>query len=147
MTNSPNEHDAEPNRFLLVGYLEEALPLDAMTHVEERLRNSSQWREALVSLRDELDFGEHSLATIWRRQRLTCPTRELLGAFLLDGLVPDEAEYVRFHLEIVGCRWCEANLEDVRSSSIKGTEQKEPSAGRRRRFFESSVGYLPDRAR
>jgi hypothetical protein len=134
--------DKEPNRFALIGYLEEALGPEEMAQIEECLRVSSEWRAALQALLDEVDSGEHSVATIWRRHHLTCPNRERLGAYLLGGLPPDEADYIQFHLEVIKCRWCQANLSDVRPTMEK-TEPHDPEEShRRRRIFESSVGLL-----
>lgn len=138
---SHKDHQADhPNRYALIGYLEEALPSEEMARIEELLRQSEAWREALLEIREDIDSGEHSVATIWRRQRLTCPSRESLGAWTIQALVPEEADYVEFHLRVIGCRWCQANLADVESS--QAMESDEPKA-RRRRFFESSIGLLP----
>lgn len=136
--------EEEPNRVLLIGYLEEALPAEQMTRIEELLRGSARWREALVEVRDQVDDGDHSVATIWRRHRLSCPTRERLGTYRLGILPPEEGEYVRFHLEEVQCRWCLANLHDLDSIESSGVVET-PQTGRRRRFFQSSVGHLPGR--
>jgi hypothetical protein len=88
----------------------------------------------------ERDRGEHSLGAIWRRSRLTCPSREQLGSYLLQVLDPDLQDYLEFHLRTVGCSYCLANLADLQAL------QKEPPPKvreRRRRFFESSAGLLP----
>ena len=131
----------EPNRFVLIGYLEEALPGDQMAKVEEMLRQSPEWRQALEEMQGDVDHGEHSVAQIWRRHRLTCLTRESLGAYLADALPPDEADYVKFHLQTVKCRWCQANVQDLEESAPERDHAK-PNA-RRRRFFQTSVGHLP----
>ena len=138
--------EGRPNRVVLIGYLEEALPSEAMARVEEHLRHSEEWREARRGGLGEVGSGDHSVATVWRRHRLTCPSRDRLGAYLAGGLIPDESDYLQFHLEVIKCRWCLANLSDIE------TEQRSaPAAGmdassdrhRRRRFFETSVGHLP----
>ena len=131
----------EPNRTQLIGYLQEALAPEDMARIEEHLRSSSEWRRALASMRDQVDLGEHSVATIWRRHRLTCPSREKLGTFLMRGLIPDEEDYIKFHVEVVKCRWCAANLEDIKSQEAARDASAEPS-NRRRRFFQTSVGIL-----
>lgn len=142
----------EPNRIQLIGYLDEALPAEEMTRIEDCLRQSENWRAALQELLEEVGSGDHSLATIWRRHRLTCPSRERLGAYHVGGLVPDETDYIRFHLEVVKCRWCLANLQDIeaqqRLAQPVPVEVAESTMGRRRRrFFETSVGYLPAKDR
>lgn len=140
MSDRDQEQTLPPNRYTLIGYLEEALPPEEMSRIEELLRTSDEWRDALIEVRDDVDLGEHSVATIWRRQRLTCPGRETLGAWSIGALVPDEADYVDFHLKVIGCRWCQANLADVEASQQNAADEPKQ---RRRRFFESSVGLLP----
>lgn len=130
-----------PNRFVLIGYLEEALPGDQMAKVEEQIRNSPEWRQALEEMQGDIDHGEHSVAQIWRRHRLTCLSRESLGAYLSDALPPDEADYIKFHLDTVKCRWCLANIDDLKETAPERGEDK--PAARRRRFFQTSVGHLP----
>lgn len=135
---------SEPNRFELIGYLEEALDVEDMARVEERLRTSSEWTEALRELTGDIDSGEHSVATIWRRHRLTCPSRERLGAYSMGGLPHDEEDYVKFHLEVIKCRWCKANVCDLQTNG-QGDQQQDPEVmKRRRRLFASSVGRLAD---
>jgi hypothetical protein len=107
--------------------------------VEKSLRESEPLRRQLRAIMQERDRGEHSIGAIWRRQRLSCPTREELGSFLLQALDRDLQEYIDFHLKTVGCPFCQANLSDLQSL------QQEPAPKtqeRRRRYFESSAGYL-----
>lgn len=129
----------EPNRSELVGYMEEALAAEDMTRIEEYLRCSAGWRQALAEIRDDLDVGDHSVATIWRRHRLTCPSREQLWAYSQGGLMPDLEDYIKFHLKTIKCRWCEANLADIAATAQLVAPE---SQQRRRRFFETSVGAL-----
>jgi hypothetical protein len=107
------------------------------------LRQSPAWRKALEEVQGDVDHGEHSVAQIWRRHRLTCAPRERLGAYLADALPPDEADYIKFHLETVTCRWCAANLADLEETRAAAA----PTNERRRRFFKTSVGHLPKKPR
>lgn len=149
MAQNESADDLDPNRVQLVGYLEEALPQSEMVRIEELLRSSSQWRDALRELTAEIaDMGDHSVATIWRRHRLTCPSREQLGTVWIGAADPQEEDYVRFHLEVVQCRWCLANLDDLKAQSSAKSKKGGPSSDevrRATRHFESSVGYLPKR--
>jgi hypothetical protein len=123
----------------LSAYLDDALSDGETAQVEQALRQSDPLRRQLRSLMTERDRGEHSIGAIWRRHRLTCPSRELLGNHLLKVLDADQQAYVEFHLHTVGCAFCLANLADLQAL------QKEPpgkAAKRRRRFFESSAGLL-----
>ena len=130
---------SEPNRYVLIGYLEEALPAEEMARVEEQLRQHPEWRQALLELQGDVDQGEHSVAMIWRRNRLTCPSRERLGAYLAGALPPEEADYTEFHLKNVACRCCQANIDDLQASAQPASAPGE----RRRKFLETSLGHLP----
>ena len=85
------------------------------------------------------EAGVHGLGEIWRRNRLSCPSRQQLGSFLLGAIDEEFKSYITFHLEQIGCRLCHANLEDLERQQ---TEQKSLVKTRRRRYFQTSAGYL-----
>jgi anti-sigma factor RsiW len=123
----------------LTAYLDDALSEAESARVEQALRDSEVLRRTLFTAMQERDRGEHSLGAVWRRERLTCPTREQLGSYLLEVLDDGQQRYLAFHLETVGCPYCQANLADLKA------QQQEPapqSRERRRRIFASSAGYL-----
>ena len=39
-----------------------------------------------------------------------------------ESLDDEQADYVRFHLEVVACRLCHANLEDLRQRQAESDE-------------------------
>jgi hypothetical protein len=123
----------------LEAYLDEALAPSDMAMVEAELRQSPRLLKRLAQIHSRRDAGVHSLGEIWRRHRLSCPTREQMGSFLLGVLGDEQADYVRFHLEVVGCRLCHANLEDLRQ---RQAESNESAVVRRKKYFDSSAGYL-----
>jgi hypothetical protein len=123
----------------LEGYVDEALPPEEMARIELALRKDPALLRQMAAVHSRRNAGVHSLGEIWRRGRLSCPSREELGSFLLAALPEDVADYVSFHLETVGCRYCLANLADLESQQA---ENQEVVQGRRRRYFESSVGHL-----
>ncbi len=123
----------------LEAYLDEALPTEQMAEVEESLRADPTLVEQLTAINSRRDAGVHSLGEVWRRERLSCPSREQLGSFLLGVLPEETAAYITFHIEKIGCRYCTANLADLRA------QQAEADAGspaRREKYFQSSAGYL-----
>jgi hypothetical protein len=127
------------SREQLNGYLEDSLSDAETAKVEQALRESEALRKTLRLIMQERDRGEHSVGAIWCRQRLSCLTREQLGSYLLKVLEPAFMEYIDFHLHTVACSFCLANLADLQNL------HKEPAPKakeRRRRFFESSAGYL-----
>jgi hypothetical protein len=130
---------AKFTREQLAGYLDDALGEAETTRIEQALRQSEPLRQDLRALMQERDRGEHSLGAVWRRQRLSCPTRDQLGSYLLKVLESEQQAYIHFHLHTIGCSFCQANLADLEARQKEtGTHVKE----RRRRFFESSAGLL-----
>jgi anti-sigma factor RsiW len=130
---------AEISREQLHAYLDDALSDAETARVEQALRDSEPLRKALRQAMQERDRGEHSLGAVWRRERLTCPSREQLGSYLLGVLDDTVQDYVTFHLNTIGCPFCQANLADLEA------RQQEPAPKakeRRRRYFQSSAGYL-----
>jgi hypothetical protein len=135
-----------PSDAALSAYLEEALPADQLSEIERRLRSDSQLQKRLAVIAGREDAGLHSVGVIWRRNRLSCPSRDELGQFLLGVLDSGAADYVRFHLDQIGCRYCAANFDDLRSSvSVNADPSGTGSDGddaRRRRYFQTSAGHL-----
>lgn len=85
-----------------------------------------------------LDEGgaDVTVARVWREHRLTCLKRSTLGSYLLSVLDEPWRSYTQFHLDVVGCAMCVANLADLEAEEEDGipadTEQ----------MFASSVGFL-----
>ncbi len=129
----------EITREVLRDYLNDALPDAELTAVEKAVREQPAVQKLLQQVREEIDRGEHSVGAVWRRERLSCPTREQLGGFLLQALDPDLFDYVEFHLQTVGCPYCQANLDDLKRMQA---DPPGPRAARRRRIVDSSTGVL-----
>ena len=89
---------------------------------------------------DRTESTLHTLGAIWKRNRLSCAMRRQMGSYLLEALDPELAEYVRFHVEVVACPFCLANLADLRA---RNAEADSPvSRMRQSRFFQSSRHLL-----
>ncbi len=119
-------------------WLDERLPPERMSRLEQQLRTDEALRIRLGNLIRHRDQGGHSVGEIWYRSRLSCSSRSELGGYLLRTLPSEVSDYLDFHLLTIGCRLCQANLLDLQeqSNSIEGSDI------RRRRFFESSTGLL-----
>ncbi|OYP39094.1 hypothetical protein [Rhodopirellula sp. MGV] len=129
----PDFSDAE-----LTAFLDEALCSERSSELESQLRHDEGLRNRLVQVSGRESAGLHTLAAIWQRKRLSCPSREELGQHLLGILSDDQAGYIDFHLQTIGCRYCAANLEDLQSASAEADR----GAVRRRKYFQTSAGYL-----
>jgi len=126
----------------LEAYLDEALPSGQMAEIETSLRDNPALVDRLAAIVGRQDAGVHSIGATWRRHRLSCLSREQLGSYLLKVLDAEQTEHVKFHLEKIGCRLCNASLEDLTQQHT--TANAEATQSRRSKYFQSSAGYLKE---
>lgn len=81
--------------------------------------------------------AEITVARVWREHRLTCLKRSTLGSYLLGVLDDPWKGYTQFHLDVVGCPMCVANLADLQAE-----ESAQGAPADHERMFQSSVGFL-----
>ncbi len=77
-----------------------------------------------------------TVSRVWREQRLTCLKRSTLGSYLLGVLEEPWRSYTEFHLDVVACPMCVANLADLES------EEDDRTPVDTERMFASSAGFL-----
>ena len=111
-----------------------------MAEIEKSLRNDEGLRKRLAAVMGRRDAGVHSLAEIWRTHRVTCPSRDEWGAYLMGVCPEDQEDYYRFHLDELGCRWCQANVQDLKDRAERHTDVEVHQ--RRTRYFQSSIGHM-----
>ena len=122
----------------LSAFFDEALSPARCSQLEHELRSNTQLRQRLIEVRGRESAGLHTLGAIWRRNRLSCPDRSELGQFVLGTLETEQREYIQFHLQKIGCRYCQANLADIDPAD----KMPEQVTTRRSRYFQTSAGYL-----
>ena len=83
-----------------------------------------------------------TVARVWREQRLTCLKRSTLGSFLLGVLDEPWRSYTQFHLDVVACPMCVANLGDLEAGEDGSGPLQERSPEDNEAMFQSSVGFL-----
>jgi anti-sigma factor RsiW len=123
----------------LEAYLDEALSPQEMANMETVLRDRPDLLRELALINNRRDAGVHTIGEIWRRNRLSCFTREQLGSFLLGTLPDEQRNYVQFHIQTIGCRFCLANYADLQREQEEAVDVTEQ---RRSRYFQSSAGQL-----
>jgi RNA polymerase sigma factor (sigma-70 family) len=100
-------------------------------------------REAVAAndaIRDlSVSFSEDMLTEVWGSQRLSCPKRSTLGAFLLESLSPEWFDYVDFHLATMGCHFCRASFKDLQEQQTSGQQTQF-----RQQILNSTIGFLSD---
>jgi len=121
----------------LLAYADESLSEDFCVAIEQSLRGDRSLVKRLSNLLSGRDHGEHSLGQLWRRDRLSCPSRSVWAAFVDDRLGDGLKQYLQFHIEIIGCRVCAANLADLKQKDFSADSEH-----RTRKIFESSAGRL-----
>ena len=131
MTPVPHFTDLE-----LAAYISESLSVTRAVEVEQAIRQSDVLRQRIAQLIAQSDEGRSSVGDCWRRRLVSCPQRSTWAAYLEGQIHGELAEYLRFHLEEIGCRCCTANVEDLRN---RGDAE---SQSRVRKFFQTSVGRL-----
>lgn len=146
MATPAEDHAFTVDLDTLRAYLADELPAGTLARIEKALRDSAELRAQLEDVRQNRgEAGLHSLGAIWRRARLTCPSRQQLGSLLLDALDPDLAAYLQFHIDIVACPYCQANLADLKGKAEPAAA--DTRAHRQKRFLQSSRHLLGDEGR
>lgn len=90
---------------------------------------------AALACLDETN-ADVTVSRVWRDERLTCLKRGTLGSYLVGVLDEPWRGYTQFHLDVVGCPLCVANLNDLQA------EQEGTTAIDVERYFQSSIGFL-----
>jgi hypothetical protein len=124
----------------LESYLDETLHPDLAAELEQLLKKDKQLIARLSHINSRRDAGVHTLGEIWRRNQIGVPTREQMTEFLNGTLDSDHADYIRFRLEVLKCRYTIAQRDDLASHS--GKKDQPQSANRRRKYFDSSANLL-----
>ncbi|TWU16783.1 hypothetical protein [Allorhodopirellula heiligendammensis] len=141
MGHGDHEHDSDSIEFSdieLLAFLDELLAPENSARIEVAIREHPELHQRLVRLRGQNVAGLHTIGAIWRRERLSCPDRELLRRHLLGEIGSEESDYIRFHLNDIGCRVCNANFDDL----TQAIAQERDSQHRRHRMFQTSAGHL-----
>ena len=134
-----------PTDDILLGFLEETLSPEQMHDIEMLIRTDVEIQKRLELLLAQTENGEHSLGTIWRNNKISCPERKELGKFLLGAISPPEKTWIEHHLNSLKCSFCIANLEDLKQHQKALTSNIQPENTRASRLFESSIGMIdPD---
>lgn len=120
----------------LLAYIDERLPIERSTELERQLRSSVPLLDRLGQLIRNTEHGEMTIGAMWRRGRWSCPSRPIWAGYLSGRLGDALSQYLRFHLETIGCRTCDASLRDLaRTEDFEGEV-------RVRKIFQSSAGSL-----
>lgn len=76
------------------------------------------------------------LEQVWLDQRPSCPKRTTLGKYALEILPSDWNDFVHFHVCVLGCGFCQANLVELQE--VEGEASPETAEV----LFQSTIGFL-----
>lgn len=119
------------------------LEMDQKSVAGVKFRAIAKLRKFLEERSDESVEGfddqhaEVTVARVWRDHRITCLKRSTLGAYLLGVLEEPWLSYTQFHLDVVACPMCLANVSDIEEQEL-AADDADVSA----QLFASSVGFL-----
>ncbi len=111
---------SEPTEFSdddLEEYRQDRMPAPRLVQFENLLGSDATFRARYERFLEEHPdpYHEHSIRAIWMRHRLTCVERPRLLHYLRGNLEDAERGYIDFHLKVVGCVMCQANLDDLQA--------------------------------
>ena len=93
----------------------------------KRLRQLAAVRESgsdLLPLLAAAEEGHRLLdldvQQVWRERRVSCPARHWIARHVSGTLDEGPDSFVRFHIEEMGCHWCEANRDDLARPGKEG---------------------------
>jgi len=123
----------------LEAFLDESLDPARAEEVEAALAEDQALLSRLSRINGRRDAGMHTLGEIWRRNQIGVPTPEQLGNFLLGILGDEEADYIKFRIEILKCPFTIASLNDLQQQEAESQDKTET---RRRKYFNSGAGLI-----
>ncbi|MFM7098201.1 MAG: hypothetical protein ACKO16_12380 [Gemmataceae bacterium] len=130
-------------RQILDAFIDDHLNEQETIKVEKALRESPELQAQLTDIIKSRDMGDHSIGAIWRREHLSCPSREELLSYQDEALDLDRLDYIKFHLETVGCRACKANLSDLKN--VNPLPEDPALRKKHQQFLENSKILLPQK--
>lgn len=111
--------------------------------IQEQLANSDKDRAFFEAVREEVETQNLSISLVWRQERVSCPHRDLLEAHFHGSLSEAESDYVRFHIDRVGCLYCSANLDDI--AALDRAVEDPPVRDLRDELLRSTTAFLRGR--
>ncbi len=125
----------------LVALVETGPPAEA-DPVQRHAGDCDACCDVLAALREEVAAIGISLSRLWIQGRVSCPHASLLAGYAAGSLPPGAMDYLRFHLEDLGCPHCAAALEELAAEeSGAATPQADRAC---RRVAESTAAWLAE---
>ena len=86
--------------------------LKKLREIVERHDRDHEIGPALARLAEDGDVPL-DVATVWTESRVSCPSRHWIARWLAGTLEEEPAAFLAFHVDEIGCEWCQANRDDL----------------------------------
>lgn len=129
----------------LEAYVDESLDPARTAEIERALQTDRGLLKRLSWINGRRDAGVHTLGEIWRQAQIGVPTRTEVADWLAGRLPPDQADYLKFRVDLLKCRFTTALVEDVRRTQDPSAAA--PAAQRQRKIIQSGESLLNRRKR
>lgn len=86
--------------------------LKKLREIVERHDKNHDVAPGLAKLAEDGDVPL-DVSTIWTESRVSCPSRHWIARWVAGTLAEEPAAFVAFHVDEIGCEWCEANRDDL----------------------------------
>jgi hypothetical protein len=83
---------------------------------------------------------ELTVGLVWREERVGCPHRDVLRAFLDGSLEPGAMDYLAFHIDECLCPYCGSVLDELREQDANVL--REDLLGIKDRLLRSTAVFL-----
>jgi hypothetical protein len=98
--------------------------------------------ELVSSLRDESEGLTISIADLWVHERISCPHPDIMLGYATGSLDPEQASYVDFHLNVIGCPRCQSHeAQAAEALNRRGPAQLDDA---RRKSLSQTATFLKD---
>ena len=99
-------------------------------------------QEALENLREEVLSLQIPLSEIWFREHISCLHADVLSEYRRGVLPKELQEYVKFHVEDLGCSRCQSRLGEAEANETR--ESKKAASRSRKRVGEATAVLLDE---
>ena len=86
---------------------------------------------------DEQLADDMLLTRLWEQHRPSCPKRSTIGKWLMGTLDSDWDNYITFHVDTLGCKFCQANRDDLQDDTTPVMTNTV-----HQRIMQSSIGFF-----
>ena len=110
--------------------------------IRDHVASCSACRSSLETLSGEVQHLQISISELWFKERISCLDQETLDAWRRGAISGPLADYVAFHVDELGCPFCQADLGQMQ---VRESAEDSHRLGRsREKVGEVTATFLRD---